>query len=178
MNKTIGVLAHVDAGKTTFCEQVLYHTNSIRKRGRVDSKDAFLDNHYIEKQRGITIFSEQGIFTYNNSKYYLIDTPGHIDFSPEMERAISIMDYAVVIISAVEKIQSHTKTVFRLLNKHKIPVIFFVNKIDRVGSDIDGVIKDIKNNLTTDVIDINEDLMNFLDDDFVFDGSVMWYCRL
>ena len=88
MNKTIGVLAHVDAGKTTFCEQVLYHTNSIRKRGRVDSKDAFLDNHHIEKQRGITIFSEQGIFTYNNSKYYLVDTPGHIDFSPDMERAI------------------------------------------------------------------------------------------
>ncbi|MBQ8997881.1 MAG: GTP-binding protein, partial [Clostridium sp.] len=158
MNKTIGVLAHVDAGKTTFCEQVLYHTNSIRKRGRVDSKDAFLDNHNIERQRGITIFSEQGIFTYNKSKYYLVDTPGHIDFSPEMERAISIMDYAVVIISAVEKIQSHTKTVFRLLNKYKVPTIFFVNKIDRVGADIDGVIKDIKNNLTTDVINITDDL--------------------
>ena len=158
MNKTIGVLAHVDAGKTTFCEQVLYHTNSIRKRGRVDSKDAFLDNHNIERQRGITIFSEQGIFTYNKSKYYLVDTPGHIDFSPEMERAISIMDYAVVIISAVEKIQSHTKTVFRLLNKYKVPTIFFVNKIDRVGADLEGLIKDIKNNLTDDVVNINEDL--------------------
>ena len=81
MNKTIGILAHVDCGKTTFCEQLLYHTNAIRKRGRVDNKDTFLDNHDIEKQRGITIFSEQATFKYNESNYYLIDTPGHIDFS-------------------------------------------------------------------------------------------------
>lgn len=123
MNKTIGVLAHVDAGKTSFCEQILYHTNVIRSRGRVDSKNTFLDNHDIEKQRGITIFSEQGKFNYNNSIYNIIDTPGHIDFSPDMERAISIMDYAIIIISAVEKIQSHTKTVFRLLKK-KIHLYF------------------------------------------------------
>ncbi|MBC8632319.1 GTP-binding protein [[Eubacterium] tenue] len=137
MNKTIGVLAHVDAGKTTFCEQLLYHTKSIRNRGRVDNKDTFLDNHEIERQRGITIFSEQGKFIYNNSNYNLIDTPGHIDFSPDMERAISIMDYAIVIISAVEKIQPHTKTVFRLLKKHNIPVFFFGNKIDREGANIE-----------------------------------------
>lgn len=158
MNKTIGVLAHVDAGKTTFCEQILYHTKSIRNRGRVDSKNTFLDNHNIEKQRGITIFSEQGIFTYNNSDYYIIDTPGHIDFSPDMERSISIMDYGVIIISGAEKIQSHTKTVFRLLNKYNVPIIFFVNKMDREGSDIDEVIKDIKGSLTKDVIDISESL--------------------
>ncbi|MGL5347973.1 MAG: GTP-binding protein [Peptostreptococcaceae bacterium] len=156
MKKTIGVLAHVDAGKTTFCEQVLYHTNSIRKRGRVDQKDTFLDNHNIEKQRGITIFSEQGMFTYKDSDYYLIDTPGHIDFSPDMERSIGIMDYAVIIISAVEKIQSHTKTVFRLLKKHNIPTLFFVNKIDRLGADTQGVISDIRNNLTNDTIDISD----------------------
>ncbi|WP_042273869.1 GTP-binding protein [[Clostridium] dakarense] len=159
MNKTIGVLAHVDAGKTTFCEQVLYHTNSIRSRGRVDSKNTFLDNHNIERQRGITIFSEQGVFKYNNSNYFIIDTPGHIDFSPDMERSISIMDYAVVIISAVEKIQSHTKTVFRLLKKYKVPIIFFVNKIDREGANVDEVIKDIKDSLTADVIDINENFI-------------------
>ncbi|MGL5749917.1 MAG: GTP-binding protein [Paraclostridium sp.] len=123
MNKTIGILAHVDAGKTTFCEQILYNNNSIRNRGRVDSKNTFLDNHNIEKQRGITIFSEQGIFEYNNSKYYLIDTPGHIDFSPDMERMISIMDYAVIVVSVVDKIQSHTKTVFRLLNKYNVPTM-------------------------------------------------------
>ncbi|MGL5328232.1 MAG: GTP-binding protein [Peptostreptococcaceae bacterium] len=158
MNKTIGVLAHVDAGKTTFCEQILYHTKVIRNRGRVDLKNSFLDNHEIEKQRGITIFSEQGVFEYNNSKYYLVDTPGHIDFSPQMERAISIMDYAVVIISAVEKIQSHTKTVFRLLKNNNIPVIFFINKIDRVGADISVVIEDIKSDLSKDVIDISDNL--------------------
>ena len=158
MNKTIGVLAHVDAGKTTFCEQLLYHTKSIRNRGRVDNKDTFLDNHEIERQRGITIFSEQGKFIYNNSNYNLIDTPGHIDFSPDMERAISIMDYAIVIISAVEKIQPHTKTVFRLLKKYKIPVFFFGNKIDREGANIEKLIEDIKLNLSEDVIDISTNL--------------------
>ena len=158
MNKTIGVLAHVDAGKTTFCEQILYNTNSIRNRGRVDLKNTFLDSHDIEKKRGITIFSEQGVFEYNNSNYYLIDTPGHIDFSPDMERAISIMDYAVIIISGVEKIQSHTKTVFRLLKKYNVPIIFFVNKIDRTGASTENVVEDIKNTLTTDVIDISDSL--------------------
>ena len=158
MNKTIGVLAHVDAGKTTFCEQLLYHTKSIRNRGRVDNKDTFLDNHEIERQRGITIFSEQGKFIYNNSNYNLIDTPGHIDFSPDMERAISIMDYAIVIISAVEKIQTHTKTVFRLLQKHNIPVFFFGNKIDREGANIEKLIEDIKLSLSEDVIDISTNL--------------------
>lgn len=158
MNKTIGILAHVDAGKTTFCEQLLYHTKSIRNRGRVDNKDTFLDNHEIERQRGITIFSEQGKFIYNNSNYNLIDTPGHIDFSPDMERAISIMDYAIVIISAVEKIHPHTKTVFRLLKKHNIPVFFFGNKIDREGANIEKLIEDIKLNLSEDVIDISTNL--------------------
>jgi len=158
MNKTIGILADVDCGKTTFCEQLLYHTNAIRKRGRVDNKDTFLDNHEIEKQRGITIFSEQANFTYNNSNYYLIDTPGHIDFSPDMERAISIMDYAVIIISSIEKVQSHTKTVFRLLKKYNVPIIFFVNKIDREGANLEEVISDIKYSLTKDVININDNL--------------------
>ena len=158
MKKTIGILAHVDCGKTTFCEQLLYHTNAIRKRGRVDNKDTFLDNHEIEKQRGITIFSEQAIFKYKDSDYYLIDTPGHIDFSPDMERAISIMDYAVVIISAIEKVQSHTKTVFRLLKKNNVPTIFFVNKMDREGANIEDVINDIKSSLSEDIINISDNL--------------------
>lgn len=168
MNKTIGVLAHVDAGKTTFCEQILYHTKAIRNRGRVDNKDTFLDNHNIEKQRGITIFSEQGMFNYNNSSYYLIDTPGHIDFSPDMERSISIMDYAVIIVSGVDKIQSHTKTVFRLLNKYKVPTIFFVNKMDRESAELNLVIKDIQNSLTKDVIDItNIDVNSILNEELI-----------
>ena len=159
MNKTIGVLAHVDAGKTTFCEQILYHTNTIKSRGRVDNKDAFLDNHEIEKQRGITVFSEQGKFIYNHSNYTLIDTPGHVDFSPDMERSISILDYAIIVISAVEKIQSHTKTVFRLLEKYNIPAFLFINKIDRVDTDIDLLIENIKLELSDDIINISDNLI-------------------
>lgn len=157
MKKTIGVLAHVDAGKTTFSEQLLYHTNSIRSRGRVDHKDAFLDSHSIEKERGITVFSDQGIFEFNNSLYYLIDTPGHIDFSTEMERAIQIMDYAVIIVSSVEGVQGHTKTVWNLLRKYNVPSMFFINKLDRVGADKDRVIKEIKRDLTKDVYFIDEE---------------------
>lgn len=158
MKKTIGVLAHVDAGKTTFCEQVLYHTKSIKNRGRVDDKNTFLDNHEIEKQRGITIFSEQGKFYYNGSSYNLIDTPGHIDFSPEMERSIRIMDYAVVVISAVEKVQVHTKTVFRLLKKHRVPTFLFINKIDSSGIDAELLLSDIKSKLTENTVDLSDKL--------------------
>lgn len=158
MKKTIGVLAHVDAGKTTFCEQVLYHTKSIKNIGRVDDKNTFLDNHEIEKQRGITIFSEQGKFYFNGSSYNLIDTPGHIDFSPEMERSIRIMDYAVVIISAVEKVQVHTKTVFRLLKKHRVPIFLFINKIDRSGIDAELLLSDIKSKLTENAVDLSDKL--------------------
>lgn len=156
MNKTIGLLAHVDAGKTTFAEQILYHTKSIRNRGRVDHKNSFLDNHNIEKERGITVFSDQGIFEYNSSTYYLIDTPGHIDFSPEMERAIQVMDYAVVIISGVEGVQAHTETVWELLKKHRVPTFFFINKIDRVGASVVDVLEEIRLSLTKDVCYITE----------------------
>lgn len=165
MKKTIGVLAHVDAGKTTFSEQVLYHTNSIRNRGRVDHKDSFLDSHNIEKQRGITVFSDQGVFKFNDSTYYLVDTPGHIDFSTEMERSIQIMDYAIIIVSSIEGIQGHTKTVWNLLRKHNIPTIFFINKLDRVGADKDRVIKEIKRDLTKDVYYINSGDMKAIRND-------------
>ena len=158
MNKTIGILAHVDAGKTTFSEQILYRTKAIRKLGRVDHKDTFLDDHDIEKSRGITIFSGQGSFKYNDSNYYLIDTPGHIDFSPEMERSIKIMDYAVLIVSGAEMVQSHTKTVFRLLKKYKVPTFIFINKMDRVDVNKEVVIKNIKLNLSEDIIDITNSL--------------------
>ncbi|WP_160688759.1 TetM/TetW/TetO/TetS family tetracycline resistance ribosomal protection protein [Clostridium sp. C2-6-12] len=162
MKKTIGVLAHVDAGKTTFSEQLLYHTKSIRSRGRVDHKDAFLDSHSIEKERGITVFSDQGIFEFNGSTYYLIDTPGHVDFSTEMERAIQIMDYAVIIVSSVEGVQGHTKTVWNLLRKYNVPSMFFINKLDRVGADKDRVIKEIKRDLTKDIYFIDEDSLSII----------------
>ncbi|KEI98175.1 TetM/TetW/TetO/TetS family tetracycline resistance ribosomal protection protein [Clostridium botulinum] len=160
MNKTIGILAHVDAGKTTFAEQILYHTKSIKSRGRVDHKNSFLDNHKIEKERGITVFSEQGTFQYKDSTYYLIDTPGHMDFSSEMERAIKVMDYAVIIISGVEGIQGHTETVWNLLRKHNIPVLFFINKIDRVGANAENVIEEIKLNFTKRAFFIDKSLSN------------------
>ncbi|MFE8702810.1 GTP-binding protein [Cytobacillus sp. FJAT-54145] len=156
MNKTIGLLAHVDAGKTTFAEQLLYHTKSIKQRGRVDHRDAFLDSHEIEKQRGITVFADQATLNYKDSQYFLIDTPGHVDFSPEMERAIQVMDYAIIIISGVEGLEGHTETVWQLLRKHKVPTFFFINKMDRVGADKDRVIEDIKSNLTENVCDLSD----------------------
>jgi ribosomal protection tetracycline resistance protein len=156
MKKTIGILAHVDAGKTTFSEQLLYHTQSIKQRGRVDHKDAFLDSHDIERQRGITVFADQGLFSIRDSQYFLIDTPGHIDFSPEMERAIQVMDFAIIIISAVEGIEGHTETVWELLRKYEVPTFFFINKTDRIGADVDRVINEIRLNLTEDVCELTE----------------------
>ncbi|MEH7418475.1 translation factor GTPase family protein [Neobacillus drentensis] len=159
MKKTIGLFAHVDAGKTTLAEQILYQTNAIRLKGRVDHKDTFLDTHEIEKQRGITVFADQAMFTYNGSNYYLIDTPGHVDFSPEMERAIQVMDFAIIIISAVEGIEGHTETVWRLLQRHQVPTFFFINKVDRVGANVVNVIEEIRTQLTEDVCDINHTML-------------------
>ncbi|RUL52223.1 elongation factor G [Lysinibacillus antri] len=156
MFKTIGVLAHVDAGKTTFSEQLLYHTQSIKERGRVDHKDAYLDNHSIERRRGITIFAEQGRIHYNGDTYTLIDTPGHVDFSPEMERAISVMDYAIIIVSAVDGIEGHTETVWQLLRKYHVPTFFFLNKIDRDGADVDAVMTSIRKELSPDAVLLTE----------------------
>ncbi|ANU11607.1 elongation factor G [Planococcus antarcticus DSM 14505] len=160
MNKTIGILAHVDAGKTTFSEQLLYHTKSIRKRGRVDHQNAFLDSHAIEKSRGITIFADQASFSFNGSTYFLIDTPGHVDFSPEMERSIQVMDYAIIIISAVDGIEGHTETVWQFLQKHKVPVFFFINKTDREGADPVQVLEDIRTNFSEDACDITSNFQN------------------
>ena len=154
MKKTIGILAHVDAGKTTFSEQVLYHTGSIKNRGRVDHKNSFLDSHEIEKKRGITVFSDQAVFKLNDSMYYLIDTPGHVDFSCEMERAISVMDYAIIIVSAVEGVQGHTETVWNLLRKYKVPTFFFINKLDREHSDFDKVLQNLKDQFGISVVPI------------------------
>lgn len=171
MNKTIGILAHVDAGKTTFSEQLLFHTNSIRSLGRVDHKDAFLDSHSIEKNRGITIFADQAMISFNESTYYLIDTPGHADFSPEMERAVQVMDFAVIIVSAVDGVEGHTETVWELLRQQGVPTFFFLNKADREGADPERVLQEIRSSLTPDVYDftkafqdgeMNEELIEFI----------------
>lgn len=151
MNKTIGIVAHVDAGKTTLTEQMLYDTNTIKQAGRVDSKNTVLDYHSIEKERGITVFSDQASFKYKDSVIHIVDTPGHADFSSEMERALKILDCAVIILSAVEGIQGHTETVWKLLRQYEIPTIFFINKLDRLGADFNKICGDISANLTRDV---------------------------
>ncbi|EFU38140.1 small GTP-binding protein [Paenibacillus vortex V453] len=157
MKKTIGMFAHVDAGKTTLAEQLLYMTDTIQERGRVDHQSAFLDSHDIEKERGITVFADQATMQFNGSTYYLIDTPGHVDFSPEMERAIGVMDAAIVVISAVEGVEGHTETVWHLLRKHGVPTFFFINKIDRVGADVPRVLEEIRHELTEDACMITEE---------------------
>ena len=115
---TLGILAHVDSGKTTLSEAFLYATGKIRKLGRVDHKDAFLDNFDLEKQRGITIFSKQAELEYADTKITLLDTPGHVDFSAEMERTLQVLDYAVLVVSGSEGVQGHTETLWKLLNKY------------------------------------------------------------
>ncbi|MBE5802879.1 MAG: TetM/TetW/TetO/TetS family tetracycline resistance ribosomal protection protein [Clostridiales bacterium] len=154
MKKTIGILAHVDAGKTTFSEQVLYRSRAIRSLGRVDHRDAFLDAHPLEKQRGITIFSGQACFQLGDDTLYWLDTPGHVDFSTEMERAVAVMDYAILVVSCAEGVQSHTETVWRLLESYGVPVFIFLNKIDRAGADPDAVIEQMRKRLSPDILDM------------------------
>ncbi|MEE0401014.1 MAG: GTP-binding protein, partial [Christensenellales bacterium] len=136
MNLTLGVAAHVDAGKTTLCEQLLRRAGVIRACGRVDHGDAFMDDDPMERARGITIFTEQATLSWPVSGgeplfVTLMDTPGHVDFSGEMERALSVLDAALLVVSCAEGVQSHTATLFKLLQKRKIPTIIFLNKTDR-----------------------------------------------
>ena len=154
MRKTVGVLAHVDAGKTTLSEQVLYEARAIRHLGRVDHQDAFLDAHPLEKARGITIFSGLASFDLGDSQVYWLDTPGHVDFSTEMERALWVMDYAVLVISCVEGVQSHTETVWQLLKAYGVPVFIFLNKVDRTGADPEAVIRQMRRRLSEDIVDL------------------------
>ena len=154
MKKTVGVLAHVDAGKTTFSEQVLYLSHAIRSLGRVDHQDAFLDTHPLERQRGITIFSGQACFPLGKDTVYWLDTPGHVDFSAEMERALSVMDYAIVVVSCAEGVQSHTETVWRLLQGYRIPCFIFLNKTDRPGANPGAVLEQLRGRLSPDMLDL------------------------
>lgn len=154
MYKTIGILAHVDAGKTTFSEQILYHTKLLRERGRVDHQNAFLDSHTIEKERGITIFADQVTFTYNDHIYTMIDTPGHVDFSPEMERSLQVLDYAVILINAADGIQGHTETIWNLLHKYNIPTFFFLNKMDLASTEQHNLLQELQQHLSSDIVDM------------------------
>jgi len=168
MKRTIGVFAHVDAGKTTFCEALMYLKNQIKRAGRVDSGDTVMDYNELEKQRGITIFSDIAEFSHDDVEYQLIDTPGHVDFSAEMERALSVLDGAVLVISAADGVQSHTHTVFKLLREKKIPIYIFVNKLDQVGTDIQSCFLDIQSKLTQDTFLMKTDS---IDEEFI-----EWLC--
>ena len=154
MRKTIGVLAHVDAGKTTFSEQVLFRTGAIRAAGRVDHRDAFLDLHPVERERGITVFSDQAVFDLGGNRYYWLDTPGHTDFASEMERVLPVLDYAVLVVSCVEGVESHTETIWQLLEAYHVPVLIFVNKLDRPEADFDRCLRSMQALLSGDIADM------------------------
>ena len=132
---TAGILAHVDAGKTTLSESMLYLSGAIRKLGRVDNQDTFLDNYELERARGITIFSKQARIYLGDTELTFLDTPGHVDFSAEMERTLQVLDYAVLVISGADGVQGHTQTVWKLLERYQIPVFLFINKMDQNGTD-------------------------------------------
>ncbi|MCI5496746.1 MAG: TetM/TetW/TetO/TetS family tetracycline resistance ribosomal protection protein [Roseburia sp.] len=151
------LLAHVDAGKTTLSEALLYESGVIRTRGRVDHKDAFLDTSPLERERGITIFSKQACFSYGNMDVTMLDTPGHVDFSSEMERTLQVIDYAVLIISGTDGVQVHTETVWKLLQKYRIPTFFFVNKMDLPGADKAAVLKELQAKLSPYCVDFTEE---------------------
>ena len=143
----MGILAHVDAGKTTLSESMLYLSGTVRKLGRVDHKDAFLDTYALERDRGITIFSKQAVFSLGNKKVNLLDTPGHVDFSAEMERTLQVLDYAVLVISGADGVQGHTETLWKLLKLYDIPTFIFINKMDQQGTDKTALLSELKERL-------------------------------
>lgn len=152
----IGILAHVDAGKTTLTEAVLYGTGAIRRLGRVDKKDSHFDSHELERSRGITIFSKQNPFSVGEKNFTLIDTPGHVDFSAEMERTLGVLDYAVLVIDGISGIQSHTETIWHLLEEYAVPTFIFVNKTDREGFDKALVMNSLKSELSSFCTDFTQ----------------------
>ena len=140
----MGILAHVDAGKTTLAEGMLYTCGSIRRMGRVDHGNAFLDTYEMERARGITIFSKQARLRLGELEVTLLDTPGHVDFSAEMERTLQALDYAVLVVSGADGIQGHAQTLWRLLREYKVPVFVFVNKMDQPGTDREALMAELK----------------------------------
>ena len=152
-----GLLAHVDAGKTTLAEGLLYRSGSIRKFGRVDHGDAFLDTYALERSRGITIFSKQAELTLDELSITLLDTPGHVDFSAEMERTLQVMDYGILVISGADGIQGHVLTLWRLLKRHRIPVFLFINKMDQEGTDRQQLLAELNDRLSERCVDFGQE---------------------
>lgn len=152
----IGILAHVDAGKTTLSEALLYTTGKIRSLGRVDHKDAYLDTDAMEKERGITIFSKQARIVVNEKEITLLDTPGHVDFSAEMERTLQVLDYAMLVISGTDGVQGHTRTLWRLLKHYQVPTFLFINKMDMDGTDKEKLKQELKTELSEGCVDFSD----------------------
>ena len=168
-----GLLAHVDAGKTTLSEGLLYLGGEIRILGRVDHGDAFLDTYQLEKERGITIFSKQAILKTSNMEVTLLDTPGHVDFSAEMERTLQVLDYAVLVINGMDGVQSHTMTLWKLLERYQIPVFLFINKMDQQGTDHDHILEDLQKRLAGSCMDFGESQDILLENIAVCDETLL-----
>jgi small GTP-binding protein len=152
----IGILAHVDSGKTTLSEAMLYSAGVLKKLGRVDHGDAFLDTDDQEKRRGITIFSKQAVLSLPEAEFTLLDTPGHVDFSPEMERTLQVLDYAILVISGTDGMQSHTETLWRLLKKHRIPTFLFINKMDLALQSRESIMTQLQSRLGDGCVDFSD----------------------
>lgn len=161
MHRTIGIFAHVDSGKTTLTERLLYETGRLRRLGQVDNGTSVMDNHAIEQKRGITVFTDQSSFCYAENQYHIIDTPGHVDFSAETERAIAAVDCAILLVSGSSGVQAHTITLFHLLMQYQIPTIFFISKTDLPNADIAAAIAEIRTKLTPDCFLISENTSEF-----------------
>ena len=151
----IGILAHVDAGKTTLSEALLYKTGEIRTLGRVDHQDTYLDTDAQERERGITIFSKQARLQSGEWKATLLDTPGHVDFSAEMERTLQVLDYAILVVSGTDGVQGHTRTLWRLLRHYRIPTFIFINKMDLDGADREFLEQELKQELSDGCVDFS-----------------------
>ncbi|MEF2918863.1 MAG: translation factor GTPase family protein [Acutalibacteraceae bacterium] len=154
----IGILAHVDSGKTTLSEALMYCSGNISTLGRVDHRNSFLDTFALERERGITIFSKQAILKYNNTEITLLDTPGHIDFSAEAERTLQVLDYAILVVSGTDGVQSHTQTLWRLLSRYNVPTFIFVNKMDLQGADKDTVLNQLKERLSDSCVEFGDNI--------------------
>ena len=152
----VGVLAHVDSGKTTLSEALMFRSGNLRRQGRVDRRDSFLDTYALERERGITIFSKQAIMPYRDACFTLIDTPGHVDFSAETERAMRVLDYAVLVISGTDGVQSHTLTLWKLLRRYNVPCFIFVNKMDLAGADRALVLRELRGRLSEGCVDFGD----------------------
>ena len=170
---TAGILAHVDSGKTTLSEAMMYVTGNLNRLGRVDHRDSFLDNFALERDRGITIFSKQAVMRFNDSVITLLDTPGHVDFSAETERTLQVLDCAILVVSGTDGVQSHTETLWKLLRKYDVPVFIFVNKMDMDGADRDIAMTSLRAKLSESCVDFSTEPAQLYEDIALCDDKLL-----